>query len=90
MAERWIALLRRDDYEAFRRLLGNNLPDAYNEWQHLMEDEVHGVTRGGHRSRGIEIDPDEFAAWLTTHGNDRTMNGLRNFAFIKGTEAHED
>lgn len=62
MAEQIIALIRKEDFEAFRRILGKNLPDAYDDWSYLVTDRAHQIARNGHRAISVEVDPDEFAA----------------------------
>ncbi|HXQ15634.1 MAG TPA: hypothetical protein VN814_13520 [Caulobacteraceae bacterium] len=91
MATTYFATIRKEDYEAFRRLLGHHLPDTYDEWTNLSNDRIHQLMRSSSvTGRGIEVDPGEFAAWLTTHRDQRTLDGLRNFAFEKRTAADEE
>jgi hypothetical protein len=84
MATTYFAIIRKEDYETFRSILGHYLPDAYDEWRRRFDDELDQITRSpGLKGRGIEVDPNEFAMWLTTHRGERTLQGLRNFAFHK-------
>ena len=90
MATTWLPIIRREDYEAFRGLLGNNLPDTYDEWSKLHDDQILQIARGGHTVRGVKVYPDEFAVWLTAHRQDRTLHGLRWVAEWKSETAHDD
>jgi hypothetical protein len=85
MATVYLPLIQAKDFETFRAMLGADLPDAYDDWRNLVADRSHNVARGGHVARGIEVNPDEFAVWLTAHGTDRSAKGLDNFAFFKGS-----
>lgn len=85
MATTYLPIINSEDYQAFRRILGPNLPDAYDDWRQLISERSLQVARSGHTARGIEVHPDEFTVWLTGHGQDRSANGLDNFVFYKGS-----
>jgi gluconate kinase len=90
MATQYLPIIREEDYEAFRRLLGQNLPGAYDDWNYLSGDRQHQIARSGHIARGIELHPDEFTMWLSARREDATLNALDNFAFHKGSAVERD
>ena len=42
-----LPLISPGDYETFRRLLNNDLPDTYNEWSNLHLKKLSDVRRQG-------------------------------------------
>ena len=90
MATRYLPIIQSGDYETFRRMLGRDIPDTYDEWCNLMANRSLQVTRGGHTARGIEIHPDEFSVWLTAPGRERTFHSLEGLAFVKGSTLDRD
>ena len=54
------AVILQKDYEAFRRLLGKQLPDTDNEWRHLHDHQIAEQRGAGLEIIEVEIYPDEF------------------------------
>ncbi len=76
-------LLTSDDYEAFRRILGAHLPDAYDKWLQLHTHDVTEHRRVGRAVREVKVDPHEFADFLHARGHVANLKTLREFTFEK-------
>ena len=57
MAEAPRAIIRKEDFVSFRRILGAQLPDTYQEWQYRTDNENLKIAASGHAVKGKEIDP---------------------------------
>jgi hypothetical protein len=80
--------IRREDYDAFRRLSPRDdyFPDTFDEWLRRMEEAISNEEAHGRRVNNVEVDPQQFVAWCTASGvnpNSATLN-----AFTVG-EAHK-
>ena len=84
MATRYRALIRREDFEAFKRLLGAHLPGSYDEWAKVRQYCIDQDIKALKHVRLIETDPDEFIEWLSTRNARATLHLLDDFAFFKG------
>ena len=71
------------DYDAVRRIINDDLPDAHNKWFNLQVKEELDLQSLGHTCRYIQIDPDEFARYCDAHRYEGNHDGLRNFAIKK-------
>jgi hypothetical protein len=83
MVDVFTPIIRPEEYEAFRAILDNEIPDTYNEWRDLILDRGNKMIADGERPIGIDVNPHEFAAWLPTRWDQRTANGLFAFAQFK-------
>jgi hypothetical protein len=63
-----IPLIRREDYEAFKRLMGEHLPDTYEGWLQLATNRRNECIRNAIPYRDVDVYPDKFAAWCTGMG----------------------
>ena len=72
-----------DDYPAFRRMIGSDLPDTYDEWLQLHTKEKRELSNVGHSIRVIKIYPDDFARFLSARGQRANFSTLRAFTSEK-------
>jgi hypothetical protein len=75
------AFIRKEDFEAFRRIIGPDVPSTYDEWFKLstyLDDQIRKVP--SQRVILKEVDPNGFLAWCSEHGGERTVSGLHAFA----------
>jgi hypothetical protein len=86
MVSDYIAVIHRQDFEPFRRILGTHLSNTYDEWKQLHNQKV--ADSAGRRAQVVlvEVYPDEFATYLTANGDAANMHLLENFAYAKGTK----
>lgn len=68
MATWFIPTIAKTDYESFRRVLGRNLPDTYDEWLYLANKRSLDNIAKGNESKPIELNADEFARYCRTTG----------------------
>ena len=54
------AIIRKEDFKSFRRILGSQLPDTYDEWEQLTDNKNLKIAAGGHSVKGKEVDPEKF------------------------------
>jgi hypothetical protein len=83
MATVFRALIRREDYETFRRILQSDLASTYDVWLNGRSDEATKAVRTGMIVKSVEVDPSEFAAWCAGNRSHPTIDDLDGFAFEK-------
>ncbi len=84
MAIEYLAYFQRERFEAFKRLLGSGLPDTYDAWFRFQADRRQQIVRNGLWALGVEVDPDEFVAWIVANGREPSANVLDEFASFEG------
>jgi hypothetical protein len=89
MATFYVVYIRPEDYQTFRRLLHNNIPDAYDKWLYFRDKETAEHQGGGHAVKAVEIRPDEFTAYCDRIGAARDIHTLRGLASEKGRRETE-
>lgn len=80
-----LPIIRREQYDAFRRDLGPDLADTYDEWAKLFADELGKAKRRGDSLVEIEIDYDQFIRYCRTEGQQPNAEILRRFAVKQST-----
>jgi len=70
----------REDYDAFRRDVGSNLADTYDQWAKLFADEVADARRSGKTVIEVAINYSEFASYCHANGKKPDAQTLLNFA----------
>lgn len=76
-------LIAKEDYPAFRPILGANAPDTHDEWLKLHREQVEQTRRDGNEVVEIEVKYDEFIALCRTSGHTPNQNVLMDFATEK-------
>ncbi len=74
-----LAIINRDDYEAFRNIPTRDLPDTYDEWLQLSAQSRLEWGRAGAEIVEIEVHSDEFARFLSATGQPANMKSLWDF-----------
>ena len=78
-----LPLISPNNYVAFRRLLGSDIPNTYNEWLKLQTKEIRGFVRAGLVTKTIGVNSDEFSRFLRARGAKANIVSLRNFTIDK-------
>jgi len=76
------------DYESFRRILKDDIPDTFDMWTRSQDSQkAEHILKWGADSKcvHVEVDANEFAAYCRATGNDYTPYSLRNFLYEKGS-----
>lgn len=73
-----------DDYEAFRRIMHDELAPTYNEWRKRHADRVKYWSAENKTIIEVQVKPDDFAAYLGAGGYGADMNRLYVFAELLG------
>ena len=68
------------DYDAFRRILHQELPGTYDEWLHLHEQEKSKARRVNDTIQEIPVDANEFVMFCRDSGKDANVQQLWYFA----------
>lgn len=73
--------LKRNDYEAIKRLVGknSNLPDTFDEWLERETERIEHLKTVGEIAKKVEVNSEDFAAWCTASGtncNDYTLGAV--------------
>ena len=77
-----IVSIRKDDYEAFRRILKDDIPDTYEEWRYRQLSKSNDFIAKWQKAEVIEVDvnPNDFARYCDATNSDRTIETLDRFA----------
>ena len=90
MARVPIPAIRRQDYEAFRRIPTHELPGTFAGWDNNCDDEVARVRDAGDFAVRVEIAPNEFAAFCRNGKKRVDMRSMAEFtAEIFRRQEHE-
>jgi hypothetical protein len=89
MATVYVPFIRREDFEAFKRLLGVHLAGHYDVWEQFRQRRIDQFIMARQRVISPEMDPDEFADWLRTTRRKATLDVLDDYAFVIGTHTDE-
>jgi hypothetical protein len=85
-----MAVIKPEDFEIFKRLLGPSMPDSYDGWHDLTVAFADRIVREGDRPQHIEVNPDEFAAWLMAQGTQGTADSLNDFVACKAPWEYDE
>lgn len=83
-----VPFIAKSDYEAFRSLMGHNLPPTYAKWLPVQQDAVREALRlcGNIGSvTEIQVNPDEFARFCGETGAIADTASLMRFVKEKGS-----
>ena len=83
MMTTYIPKIIAKDYESFRRFLGADIPNTYNEWLKFADKEANRVRTKGNIPKLMEVNPDEFARYCAKEGTHRDFVSLKAFALQK-------
>jgi hypothetical protein len=86
----YIPLIAPEDFQVFKAMLGADLPDTYEAWRDLTENRIHQITRNGETAVSVEINPNEFAVWITPRGRHPALQWLDAYANFKGPFRNRD
>jgi hypothetical protein len=83
--------LTADNYQTFRRLMNNNMPETFVQWKQLQtskRDEhcLHWYPYG--ICIDVEVAPGEFSHYCAATGYGCTQQALDSLAFEKGAQKH--
>ncbi len=89
MGTYFFPLIRREDFEAFRRVMKGEFPATFEKWHYLRLKEVSDEQGAGQTAVDVQIDPDEFAEFCLTSGASPDRDTLYRFAMRKGLIDHK-
>jgi hypothetical protein len=75
-----LPVIRREDHDAFRRDVGPNLTDSYDEWAKLCAGEVADARLQGRNVVLAPINYDEFTRYCHAKGKKPDSQTLLDFA----------
>jgi hypothetical protein len=78
-----LPILRPHQYDAFRREIGLDLANSYDEWAKLFADDLAKAQRRGDSTFEVEVDYDEFIRYCSAEGHKPDAELLRRFAVFK-------
>jgi hypothetical protein len=73
------------DHERFKLIIQGYPADTYDKWLYLQSKEAMDWWGSEQQVNPVDVYPDEFIAFCDLAGSKRTIDTLRNFAFLKGT-----
>ena len=86
MSTIYIPEIAKADYESFRRIIENHLPDTYENWVRLASKLRDDVVARGRAVVSVALNVDEFTQYLDTTKNSANATGLSKFAREKALE----
>lgn len=84
MTKYFIPLIAPENYDAFRRILHDNIPNSYDVWLDLRAKERTVLIGQGFDVVGVEIEPNEFTRYCDREGAKRDIHTLRGIVQMKG------
>lgn len=72
-----------EQYDAFRKEIGADLADSYDEWLKLHREQCEEAIQRGEQWVQIEVKFDEFVAYCRATGAPADMNMIRLFSVKK-------
>jgi hypothetical protein len=78
-----LPVIRREDYDAFRRDVGAKLAASYDLWAKLFAREVADARRQGKTIVEAQVNYDEFARYCRANGQTPNPQTLLDFAISK-------
>lgn len=90
MITHYLAVICADQYEAFRRVLTDNLPNAFDGWEQLRTQRCANIKGAGADFELIEIDFDEFVSFCEAIDAQKNVHSLDALAFKKAQEAQRN
>jgi hypothetical protein len=69
--------ISKDNFEVFRKYLGESLPESYDDWLQLRADCV--AKNGPDDVIDIDVVPNEFAEYIARRGQKADLKALREF-----------
>src|SRR5579862_4068019 len=90
MARLPIPAIRRQDYDAFKRIPTHDLPGTFTGWDNDCDDEVARIREAGDFAVKVEIAPNEFAAYCRNGKKRADLKSMAEFvAEIFRRQEHE-
>ena len=84
MAEFFVLpVISEQEYPAFRRAVGANLADTYDQWAKLFADDLAEARRRGDTIVDVEVKYDEFIGYCRANGKKPDPQILLDFALLK-------
>ena len=74
-----LPVIRREDYEAFRRDVGPNLANSYDEWTNIFSGEVAEARRLGKTVVEVPVEYNEFTRYCAANGKKPNPQTLLDF-----------
>ena len=75
-----LPVISREDYDAFRRDVGLNLADSFDDWSKLLAGEVAEARQQGRKVILAPINYDEFTRYCDANGKKPDSQTLLDFA----------
>jgi hypothetical protein len=69
-----------EDYDAFRRILNDHIPDTYDKWLYLASEKTTNLRGKGYVVCEVEVKPDKFARYCNTGSAPRNLHTLEAFS----------
>jgi hypothetical protein len=72
-----------NDYDAFRRFSGPDVPDTFEKWSKMIADRRREESLRGADVRDMDVNPHEFARYCNATGQSYNLAILRHFVEAK-------
>jgi hypothetical protein len=69
--------ISQDNFEAFRKYLGESLPRSYNDWLRLRSSWI--AENGANEVIEIDVVPSEFAEYISRRGKNPDLSALLEY-----------
>jgi hypothetical protein len=80
-------LIRPEDYQVFKAILGDDIPDSFDEWiDRIAKERAQQRLEWEHSDAvDVEVNPKEFAKYRDATDSTPTYETLKSFAQEKGS-----
>jgi len=78
-----VPVMSEKQYQSFRREIGPDLADTYDEWLKFLGDKRAEAIRRGESVIEVEVDFDQFIAFCGAQWRSRDLKALLDFAIEK-------
>jgi len=85
LAAFFLAEISRERYDAFKKILGQNLPDSFDTWSYRQSERIASRSGKGHTVYEVKVDPDEFVRYCQLTKSAHDLKSLDRFASEKAS-----
>ena len=78
-----VPVIRPDQYDSFRRAIGPELGDTFDQWTKLFQERKNEIIRRGETLALVPVDFDEFSRFCGATGTQPNLKTLLDFAITK-------
>jgi hypothetical protein len=79
----FVAVIPREHYDSFKKLLNQEVPDSFDVWSFRHSERIAARTSKGQTIYEVKVNPDEFTRFCQTTNSAYDLQCLDRFATEK-------